>query len=1374
MEKYLVVGYDDARSYHLLKPIGGAEEDLIEMVLHDSQCKLIGNIDVYERVTVDLSLFGSSDAVDSSGYSDGKKKRKNNKRKRKSSAQKLQELDNEDAFQVEVKNSGGLKMARLLGAWYAGVLVNESGEVLKSSDRGKQTCEDVLAAQTTQSVKLLSENRIVRKVPAHYIRPRSLQPQVGSVVEVDGSLGEVTRAYSSDNCPGSPASELLDVKISSDIEKTRAKKDRVRFPPYRAATPKSGDEDGQIEAMSMRRLFPARDSSLMAGSVGDRVWVLPPIGSSVQNLCVAGTIKSFPSGLESIREAFSVVVEISFGSAQAPLCVTVKQNRILNFAADGGTLSGRAPSRLLAALQMASGRSGSSRFFGGQGSNNSAIHRAFERAAGSFQQHRLGGGSSGRPMDQLRNLLSRGGHNAPSDIDAIEQSQALSHGAEANVMPNEPIGCEVEETSASSTCTKATGQQKLSSRNSSEETSSTLHQCIKHDGAKPKMICSQLPKVNLVVGFRKCDANITSQDRIVVSSEFGLERIDNRKANKNASVASRLIQLNVSTQRFEAKTGARKALLDVFNSFNGSSLSGGSQSKKRKKLSPVAQRTAASEAHPWDIEKFIAFMLAVRGPAKYGNAESNGKYCVMFSKFADPDTSRRLLKPDGFVSLMVNECKDGGKSKQLLKFLRSQGYSEKSLTSGESRTSSGDDEEEKDSPKNVHVKIAGHKTLRQPVVLRGFAPDQNVLKCVEDLRQEYRTRTSSGSDFGEETSLPPWKMTYKLYCDFQVEWEAESSSKLMTSGSMNYDTATLEPMAVLECKPPSRLLLRGVVALDDSNANGASEASRWLSRISTLQTDSVSRDRPDVPDSVASAVRLLHYLFQFRTDVTSLDEGLWTSPRLYNKLETQMQDVLSMCSGIYPSWCDTLVTHCKFFFPRELREKLFRSTSFGCTRSLHWFRNQLNIEESSTDSMSAMVGGGIYNQEITISPIPKERVKVHRENILQSAEAVMKMHAKRKAILDVVFVGEKGYGSGVTAAFYSTAAHALQVVTENQKHRYWIPGEDDEVEGDKVHAEHGDEVDVVNVIADDGVVIRHPNNLFPYPHRKPTPKLIDRFRMMGRLAGKALMDERLLPLPLSPQFMKLVVGESFGLEELGDIFLSHGRILYSMYKASQKLSAGEENVQIDQMDVQDWLDAVGFTFIDPFSQEPLVVGGEDVVVTTTNLALYVGAVLDLWLDSGIRSQMIAFREGINEVLPLGKLRLLFVPELLALLCGEEDIKWTVESLVKDTKLAHGYTKDSQPVQFFFEVLEEMSATERRAFLLYATGCPNLPPGGFQALKPPFEVVRRVVDNLDVDRALPFARTCTNTLHLPAYSSKNVLAKQMAFAIANSRGVIDRD
>ncbi|CAN0496258.1 unnamed protein product, partial [Laminaria digitata] len=45
---------------------------------------------------------------------------------------------------------------------------------------------------------------------------------------------------------------------------------------------------------------------------------------------------------------------------------------------------------------------------------------------------------------------------------------------------------------------------------------------------------------------------------------------------------------------------------------------------------------------------------------------------------------------------------------------------------------------------------------------------------------------------------------------------------------------------------------------------------------------------------------------------------------------------------------------------------------------------------------------------------------------------------------------------------------------------------------------------------------------------------------------------------------------------------------------------------------------------------------------------------------------------------------------------------------------------------------------------------------------------------EVDRELPFARTCTHTLHLPPYSKYEVLSEKLTYAIDNSRGVIDRD
>ncbi|GLD92749.1 hypothetical protein PINS_up001328 [Pythium insidiosum] len=496
--------------------------------------------------------------------------------------------------------------------------------------------------------------------------------------------------------------------------------------------------------------------------------------------------------------------------------------------------------------------------------------------------------------------------------------------------------------------------------------------------------------------------------------------------------------------------------------------------------------------------------------------------------------------------------------------------------------------------------------------------------------------------------------------------------------------------------------------------------------------------------------------------LSSRDSDVWENVHLSKKLETQLEDAFSICCGTYSPWIDTLIAECKFLFSRELREKFFQATAFGNTRSLHWFRNQFNLDDSSSSSggdIGGFAGGGIYNHEITISPIPKERVKVHRDKILSSAEAVMKMHSKRKAILDVVFAGEKGYGSGVTASFYSATAQALlSAVVRDPSLRYWIPGQEDpSVEGENS-------------------VIRHPNGLFPFPHRDPHQKLVDRFRMMGRLAGKALMDGRLFPLPLSTHFIQLVLGERLSGQYLSSIFSSHGRILRNLKSAAHEIQCGKTaaTISVDGLQLEDWLAAASLTFIDPLSQEALRPGGDDEDVTTTNLVEYVDTVERLWLGDGIRAQVNAFRDGIGDVLPVQKLKLLNVSELLALLCGHADIDWNAESLLKTMKLAHGYTKDSPPVRFFVEALEAMPVRERRDFLLYATGCPNLPAGGFAALRPPFEVVRRIVDSDNVDQSLPFARTCTNTLHLPAYSSLDVLKERLHYAIVNSQGVIDRD
>ncbi|CAN0349771.1 unnamed protein product [Ectocarpus sp. 12 AP-2014] len=216
------------------------------------------------------------------------------------------------------------------------------------------------------------------------------------------------------------------------------------------------------------------------------------------------------------------------------------------------------------------------------------------------------------------------------------------------------------------------------------------------------------------------------------------------------------------------------------------------------------------------------------------------------------------------------------------------------------------------------------------------------------------------------------------------------------------------------------------------------------------------------------------------------------------------------------------------------------------------------------------------------------------------------------------------------------------------------------------------------------------------------------------------------------------------------------------------------------MPLADFLELSSLAMTDPVSGAALVPGGEDVDVTLDNVGEFVEAVTSRWLHAGILPQAEAFRAGCAEVFPVHMLRSLSAQELHDQLCGEEALEWSLEHLKEAVVPGAGYTRNSQPFCDFLACLSEMTPAKKRSFLLFVLGCPHLPPGGLCGLSPPLEVSRKqgaggafALED-EIDRELPFARTCTHTLHLPPYSKREVLNEKLAYAIENSQGVIDRD
>lgn len=140
----------------------------------------------------------------------------------------------------------------------------------------------------------------------------------------------------------------------------------------------------------------------------------------------------------------------------------------------------------------------------------------------------------------------------------------------------------------------------------------------------------------------------------------------------------------------------------------------------------------------------------------------------------------------------------------------------------------------------------------------------------------------------------------------------------------------------------------------------------------------------------------------------------------------------------------------------------------------------------------------------------RQKVRVSRNRILDSAVKVMELYCAHKAVLEVEYFGEVGTGLGPTLEFYTLVSHELQ----KRSLGLWRE------EGAAGPAA--------------GELVAAPSGLFPAPappsdSAEAVEKKCERFRLLGRVMAKALQDGRLLDMSLAVPFYKLMLGKPLGL-----------------------------------------------------------------------------------------------------------------------------------------------------------------------------------------------------------------------------------------------------
>ncbi|XP_041131231.1 E3 ubiquitin-protein ligase HECTD1 isoform X7 [Polyodon spathula] len=293
---------------------------------------------------------------------------------------------------------------------------------------------------------------------------------------------------------------------------------------------------------------------------------------------------------------------------------------------------------------------------------------------------------------------------------------------------------------------------------------------------------------------------------------------------------------------------------------------------------------------------------------------------------------------------------------------------------------------------------------------------------------------------------------------------------------------------------------------------------------------------------VEDVLQLLRILFiigsdpySTRTPQEELDEQLqfnvspeeFASKKVTTKILQQIEEPLALASGALPDWCEQLTSKCPFLIPFETRQLYFTCTAFGASRAIVWLQNrrEATMERTRPTATVRRDDPG----EFRVGRLKHERVKVPRgDSLMEWAENVMQIHADRKSVLEVEFLGEEGTGLGPTLEFYALVAAEFQ----RKSLGIWLC--DDDFPDDESR-----QVDLGGGLKPPGYYVQRSCGLFPAPFPQDSDEL-DRisklFLLLGVFLAKCIQDNRLVDLPISRPFFKLMC--------MGDIKSNMSKLLY--------------------------------------------------------------------------------------------------------------------------------------------------------------------------------------------------------------------------------------
>ncbi|XP_032098503.1 E3 ubiquitin-protein ligase HECTD1 isoform X5 [Sapajus apella] len=346
----------------------------------------------------------------------------------------------------------------------------------------------------------------------------------------------------------------------------------------------------------------------------------------------------------------------------------------------------------------------------------------------------------------------------------------------------------------------------------------------------------------------------------------------------------------------------------------------------------------------------------------------------------------------------------------------------------------------------------------------------------------------------------------------------------------------------------------------------------------------------------------------------------FTSKKITTKILQQIEEPLALASGALPDWCEQLTSKCPFLIPFETRQLYFTCTAFGASRAIVWLQNrrEATVERTRTTSSARRDDPG----EFRVGRLKHERVKVPRgESLMEWAENVMQIHADRKSVLEVEFLGEEGTGLGPTLEFYALVAAEFQRTDLGA----WLC--DDNFPDDE--SRH---VDLGGGLKPPGYYVQRSCGLFtaPFPQDSDELERITKlFHFLGIFLAKCIQDNRLVDLPISKPFFKLMC--------MGDIKSNMSKLIYES-RGDRDLHCTESQSEASTEEGHDSLSVGSFEedsksefILDPPKPKPPawfngILTWEDFELVNPHRARFLKEIKDL----AIKRRQILSNKGLSE------------------------------------------------------------------------------------------------------------------------------------------------